>query len=454
MDALAVTLSRIQFAFTVGFHFIMVPLSIGLILITVIFEMMFARTGNELYKKQANFWGNLFSINFIVGIVTGITMEIQFGTNWAEYSKFMGDIFGSPLAFEALMAFFLESTFAGIWIFYRHKISARLRVVTVWMILIGTHISAIWIITANGFMQNPVGYELAADGSKVVLTDFIALALNPYAIYMLIHTMTSAYLLGAFFVLGVSGYHILKKQHMTFYKHSVKIGLIVLLITSMMQPMIGHFYAQLVADVQPAKAAIFEVVWETENTVPMYLIQIPGKDKESSINALPIPFVGSIMYTNNPKGTIVGIEDATADWTDQMYEDFVDILPMTHYSFRIMVGLGMMFILLAVLGLFLFWKNKYMENPWINKAFLWLIPTPWIAITLGWIVAEVGRQPWIVNGLMLTKDAVSKNVPSAQVAFSIVTLFIFYSVLFIVEFYMLVKFIKKGPLDNPFKNRG
>ncbi len=213
MSVLAVTLSRLQFAFTVMFHFLMVPLSIGLILLVFIFEALYYKTKDEKYKKQANFWGgNLFAINFIVGIVTGgITMEIQFGTNWAEYSKFMGDIFGSPLAFEALMAFFLESTFAGIWIFYRHKISAKFRLVTALMILIGTHVSAVWIITANGFMQNPVGYELAADGSKVILTDFIALTLNPYALYMLIHTITSAYLLGAFFMLGVSGYHLLKK---------------------------------------------------------------------------------------------------------------------------------------------------------------------------------------------------------------------------------------------------
>ncbi len=454
MNELAVTLSRIQFAFTVGFHFLLVPLSIGLILFTVIFEIMHLRTGDENYKKQANFWGNLFAITFIVGIVTGITMEIQFGTNWAEYSKFMGDIFGSPLAFEALMAFFLESTFAGIWIFYRHKISAKFRALTAIMIFIGTHISAIWIITANGFMQNPVGYSLSADGSKVLLDNFLELALNPYALYMLIHTMTSAYLLGSFFVLAVSGYHLLKKQHVEFYTRAVKVGIVVLLISSFSQPMIGHFYGQFVADVQPAKAAAFEMVWETEDTVPMYLIQIPGKSQEESFNALPIPFVGSIMYTNSPTGQIIGIEEATADWTDEMYDDFTNVLPMTHISFRIMVGLGMMFVLLGLLGLFLLWKKKYVENKWINRAFLWLVPTPWIAITLGWVVAEVGRQPWIVNGLMLTKDAVSKNVPAAQVAFSIATLVIFYGLLFFVEFYMLTKFVKKGPLDDPFKNRG
>ncbi len=454
MNALVVTLSRLQFAFTVCFHFLMVPLSIGLILIVVIFETMYYKTKDERYKKQANFWGNLFAINFVVGIVTGITMEIQFGTNWAEYSKFMGDIFGSPLAFEALMAFFLESTFAGIWIFYRHKISAKFRLVTAFMILIGTHVSAVWIITANGFMQNPVGYTMAADGSKVLLQDFLALSLNPYALYMLVHTITSAYLLGSFFVMGVSAYHLLKKQNVEFYKISTKIGVIVLLIASLSQPMIGHFYGQYVGEVQPAKAAAFEVIWETEDTIPMYLLQIPLPDEERSINILPIPYVGSIMYTNSPTGEVMGIKEATADWTDEMYQDFLDILPLTHYSFRIMVGLGMIFVLLALLGAFLIWKGKYVENKWINRAFLWLLPTPWIAILLGWTVAEVGRQPWIVNGLMLTKDAVSMNVPANQVAFSIATLFVFYAVLFLVEFYLLVKFIKQGPIDDPFRNRG
>jgi cytochrome d ubiquinol oxidase subunit I len=218
--------------------------------------------------------------------------------------------------------------------------------------------------------------------------------------------------------------------------------------------MVGHFYGQYVGKVQPAKAAAFEVIWETEDTIPMYLMQIPIPSEERSINILPIPYVGSIMYTNSPTGEVMGIKEATADWTDEMYQDYLDILPMTHYSFRVMVGLGMIFVLLALLGCYLFWKDKYVDNKWINRAFLWLLPTPWIAITLGWVVAEVGRQPWIVNGLMLTKDAVSQNVPAAQVMFSLITLFLFYAVLFVVLFYMLVKFVKRGPIDDPFRNRG
>jgi len=454
MSAFVILLSRLQFAFTIMFHFVMVPLSIGLIFLVVVFETMYFKTRDDKYKKQANFWGNLFAINFIVGIVTGITMEIQFGTNWAEYSKFMGDVFGSPLAIEALVAFFLESTFAGIWIFYRHKISAKLRLISAVMILIGTHISAVWIITANGFMQNPVGYEMSWDGSEVILTDFTALALNPYALFMLLHTVTSAYLLSSFFMLGVSGYHLFRKQHIEFFKRSAKLGLVVLALSSLSQPLVGHFYAQYIATVQPAKAATFEAIWETESSVPLYLVQIPIPSQEKNINLFPIPYAGSYMYTNTPTGEVKGIKEVTKNWSPEMYNSFKSIVPLVHYSFRTMAGLGMIFIALAFVGCYLFWKGKYADNKWINLAFLLLIPTPWIAIMLGWVVAEVGRQPWIVNGLMLTSDAVSKNVSAPQVIFSFVTLCVFYGILFVVELYMIGKFIMIGPLDNPFKSRG
>lgn len=207
-----VLLSRIQFAFTIIFHFLFVPLTIGLILLTAIFETIHLKTKNPLYRRMADFWGDLFVINFAVGIVTGVVMSVQFGTNWAGYSVFMGDVFGAPLALEALLAFFLESTFAGIWIFKRKVLSAGMRSLVVWMVVLGTTISAVWIITANGFMQHPVGYQLSADGSKVLLTDIFALVTNPYAIYMLVHTLVAAFVLGAFFVIGVSAYHLKRKK--------------------------------------------------------------------------------------------------------------------------------------------------------------------------------------------------------------------------------------------------
>ncbi len=454
MNELVVLLSRIQFAFTVGFHFLIVPLTIGLILFVVLFEILYLRTGRELYRRQANFWGNIFAINFVAGVVTGITMEIQFGTNWAEYSKFMGDIFGSPLAIEALTAFFLESTFAGIWIFYRHKISRRFRAVTAMLILIGVHISAIWIITANGFMQHPVGYTMAEDGSKVVLSSFLALSLNPHALFMLVHTITASYLLGAFFMVAVSGYHLLRKSHVEFFSAAARFAMPVLFAVSLMQPVIGHFYGQYVAGVQPAKAATFEMTWETQREAPLHLIQIPLPSQERNIDLLPIPWLGSIMHGNHPSAEVTGIKDATRDWTPAMVEDFKAVAPLVHYSFRIMVGLGVVFILLSGWGVYLLQRGRYAENRTINRLFLWLVATPWVATILGWVVAEVGRQPWAVYGLMLSRDAVSKNVTAAQVIFSLGSVVVFYAVLLAVEYYLMAKFIKRGPIENPFENRG
>ncbi len=454
MNELVLLLSRIQFAFTVAFHFLIVPLTIGLILFVTLFEILHLRTGREVYRRQADFWGNLFAINFVAGIVTGITMEIQFGTNWAEYSKFMGDIFGSPLAIEALMAFFLESTFAGIWIFYRHKISRRLRAVTAMLIFAGVHVSAIWIITANGFMQHPVGYAMAEDGSKVVLLDFGELVFNPHALFMLVHTVTASYLLGAFFLLAVSGYHLLRKTHVEFFMATVRIALPILFGVSLMQPVIGHFYGQYVARVQPSKAATFEMVWETEREAPLHLIQIPLPSEERNIDLLPIPWLGSIMYGNYPSTEVVGIKDATRDWTPAMVEDFKAVVALVHYAFRIMAGLGFLFIVLSGWGVYLLWRGSYAENRTVNRLFLWLVAAPWVATILGWVVTEVGRQPWSVYGLMLSRNAVSANVTAAQVMFSLGSIFIFYAVLLAVEYYLLVKFIKRGPIDNPFENRG
>lgn len=449
-----VLLSRLQFAFTVAFHFLMVPLTIGLILFVLIFELLYLRTGRAEYRKQSDFWTNLFALNFVLGIVTGVTMEIQFGTNWAAYSTFMGDIFGSPLAFEALMAFFLESTFGGILIFYRHKISARFRALTAALVFVGTHVSAVWIITANGFMHNPVGYELAADGSRVVLTDFVALVLNPYALFMLLHTVTSAYLLGAFFVLAVCAWHLLRKQHREFALQASRYALAVLLVAAVSQPMVGHFYGQYIGGVQPAKAALFELNWESQESAPLHLVQIPLPSQERNIDLLGIPYLGSLMHTNTFTGRVTGIKEATAAWTPEMKDSFYAIIPLTYFSFRIMVGLGGLFVLLAVLGVYYMRQGTYAERPLLLKAFLYLLPTPWIAITLGWIVAEVGRQPWLVYDLMLTADGVSPNVSADQVLFSLGSLVVFYGVLFAVLVYLLRKFIVLGPLANPFRDRG
>ena len=369
-------LSRVQFAFTIAFHFLFVPLSVGLIIFVAIFETIYFITGNEKYKLLSHFWSELFIISYAFGIVTGIAMTIQFGTNWANFSIFMGDVFGSPLALEALLAFFLESTFTGIWIFRRHKISSLFRLITVYMITLGTTLSAFWIITANGFMQHPVGAVNVGD--KMELVSFKELSFNPYAWWIFIHNHVSAILLGGFLVVSVSAYLLLKgkKEEREAYITSIKFGTWVILITSILQPIIGNLNMKYIATVQPTKIAA-----------------ISGGS----------PFVQS--------------------------------------AFALMVILGILFIGLAIFTTF--FRDKFLNNKVMLKVAVWMLPLPFITILAGWVVTEVGRQPWIVYGELLVSDAVS-DVPVEQVWFSLISIMVYYFVLGLLNFYLMKSRIKEG----------
>ncbi len=371
-------LSRIQFAFTVGFHFLFVPLSIGLIFIVCIYEYKYFKTKSVRYKHLSEFYGDMFVINYAFGIVTGITMSLQFGTNWSAYAIYMGDVFGTPLVFEAMIAFFLESTFTGMWIFKKNKMSQKLRLITVILIFIGTNISALWIITANGFMQNPVGFTMAADGSKVLIENFREVLLNPYAWYMVVHTNTSAILLGAYFVLGIGAYRYLRLKKDSDEAKTLALGFkpanIVLAVTAISMPIVGYAYYNYIVPIQPTK-----------------------------------------------------IDAATGGNT------------LVTISFGIMVTLGMIFIIYSLYTLIFF--KRYMNSPVMQKLYLWTFPLPYIAILFGWIVSEVGRQPYVVYGLMKTEDAVS-NVPVMQVWFSIITIVLMYAILAWACVYLMKKRIK------------
>ncbi len=371
-------LSRIQFAFTVGFHFLFVPVSIGLIFLIVIFEGLNLRNKDEKYRKLSNFFGDIFVINYAFGIVTGITMSLQFGTNWSEYSRFMGDVFGAPLVLEALVAFFLESTFTGIWIFKRDKISDKFRFITVFLIFIGTNISALWIITANGFMQSPVGYEIV--DNTVVMTDFVALLTNPYAWYMLVHTNVGTFILGAMLVISIGSYKLLNgsEDEKLVFKKGIKIAFIVLLISSIFEAAWGNIYMNFVNTVQQSK-----------------------------------------------------IDMLTGGST------FVTI------SFIIMVISGLILILIGLYGTVFI--KKFINSPATQKIFMWLFFLPYIAILTGWIVAEVGRQPYIVYNLMLTSEAVS-DVDAVNVWFSLITITLLYAVLGVACVYLTKNRISK-PLE-------
>lgn len=376
-------LSRIQFASTVAFHFIFVPLTIGLILLIAIFETLHLKKKEDQYRKLADYFGNLFIINYAVGIVTGIAMSLQLGTNWGAYSAFMGDVFGPPLALEALIAFFLESTFTGIYVFRRKKLSPKFRTIVAWLITLGTSISALWIITASGFMQNPVGYEMASDGSKVILTSIWAVLTNPYAWYMLIHTVASAMLLGGFFVLAVTSYKLLKndisQEERTAFEGASKIAAIVSFITSLIVPIIGGSYFGYIAKVQPSKIAA----------------------------------IGGEM-------------------------------PIVKISFFLMVGIGTILILISLYTIV--FHKRYLRSIAIKKIFKYVFVLTYIAILAGWIVTEVGRQPWLVFNLLKTADGISQ-VPVASVAFTLVTISLLYLATFILFIHLMKTQLRKN-LDD------
>jgi len=425
-----ILLSRLQFAITAAFHFIFVPLTLGLALLVASMETMYYRNKDETWRKMADFWGRIFKINFAVGLVSGLTLTFQFGTNWGAYAEFMGDVFGPPLAVEALLAFFLEGTFFGAWIFLDRN-RQKLKTFSMWMVALGTNISSLWIITANGFMQNPVGYEMATDGSKVVMTDFFALITNGYVWYMLVHTLLSAYLLTAFLIMGICAYHFLKGNNSKVFKKSFSIAVTIALATAVILPVLGHGYSQYVTELQPAKGAAMDAIWETGSRVPMYLIQVPDSSTGSnSVQLLGIPGLASFLYTGSFSGKITGL--------NQLHQDELPPVGMIFWSFRLMTILGSLFIIEALLGLYLQKSGKLYTSDKYLKLLMWSIPLPYIAITAGWIVAEVGRQPWLVYGLLKTANGIS-SVPISDVLLSVALISTFYLILMVFEIYLIKK---------------
>lgn len=433
MDVLM--LSRLQFAMATMFHFIFVPLTLGLSILVAIMETKYVRTGDETYKRMTKFWGKLFVINFVLGVVTGITLEFQFGTNWSRYSEYVGDIFGSLLAIEATTSFFLESTFLGAWIFGWNILSPKMHAACIWLVAIASNLSAAWILLANAFMQNPVGYVLR--NGRAELDNFFHVLLNPFGWQQYVHTLSGAFTLAGFFVMGVSAYHLLKKQNIDFFTRSFKMGMVFALVFSVLVAVQGHHHAQEVGKIQPAKLAAMESLWETHENAPMYLLVVPDeKNEKNAIEFFGIPGALSFLAHGSFNTPVQGLKDWPADERPPVM--------LTFLSFRAMVGLG---TLLPILCIWAFLRrNKLTETPRLLKAMLFAIPLPYLAIEAGWVVAEVGRQPWIVYGLMKTSDAVSPIVTS-QVAFSLVALTLLYALLGAVDIYLLFKFAKKGPAE-------
>jgi cytochrome d ubiquinol oxidase subunit I len=436
MDAL--TLSRLQFAVTCMFHFIFVPLTLGISIMIAWMETRYVLTGDELWLRMTKFWGKLFLINFALGVVTGITMEFQFGMNWAEYSRYVGDIFGAPLAIEATVAFFLESVFIGLWIFGWNKVSKKVHLMAIWLVAIATNLSGLWILLANGWMQHPVGYVLRNNRAEMV--DFMALITNPYGLIKFGHQIVSGYTVAAFFIMGVSAWHLLRKNELEFFKRSFKQAALFGLLSSILVGVIGDYHAVEVAKVQPSKFAAMESVWDTQRGVGMNLIILPDeKGERNEVERLFIPNMVSILAFHDPNAEVKGLKDFPND-------ERPPVLPV-FLSFRAMVGLGTYFILASLVAVFLSLKKNLEDYRLFLTIMLLSIPLPYIANQLGWIVAEVGRQPWIVYGVLKTAAGVSKNISAAQVWVSLLGFTVLYGGLGLIDIYLLTKYAKQGP-DN------
>jgi cytochrome d ubiquinol oxidase subunit I len=431
MDVLM--LSRLQFAGATFFHFLFVPLTLGLSILIAIMETVFVRTGNEDYRRMARFWGKIFIINFAVGVVTGITLEFQFGTNWSRYSKYVGDIFGSLLAIEATLAFFLESTFLAVWIFGWKRLSPKLHCLCIWLVAFASSMSALWILIANAWMQHPVGFAIR--NGRAELTDFLAVVTQPFAFQIFFHTVSGAYILSGFFVMGVSAYHLLRKQETAFFTKSFRLALTFALIFAVAEVIQGHIHGAAVAKIQPTKLAAMEALWDTQANAPQVLFLIPDeKNERNLVEWGKIPGALSMLAYHSSQATVKGLKDFPK-------EDRPPVA-LTFVAFRIMVGLGFLFVLLTVVGWFK--RRKLEASPGYLKIMLYAIPLPYIALQAGWIVTEVGRQPWIVYGLMRTKDAVSP-IATSQVAISLAAFILVYSALGAVAFYLIGKQARLGP---------
>ncbi len=498
-----VDLSRLQFAVTAMYHFLFVPLTLGLSFILAIMESVYVLTGKEIYKDMTRFWGKLFAINFAMGVATGITLEFQFGTNWAYYSHYVGDIFGVPLAIEGMMAFFLESTFVGLFFFGWNRLSKAKHLMVTWLLALGANLSALWILIANAWMQNPVGAAFNYQTMRMELTSLAEVFFNPVAQVKFVHTVASGYVTGSIFVLGISSYYLLKGRDIAFARRSFAIAAGFGLASILSVIILGDESGYEVGAVQQAKLAAIESEWEThEPPAAFTLFGLPNQEKQTTEYAVKIPYMLGLIATRSIDQPVIGLKDLiaqheryiiegieayrylqilkspegdTAENREQFekYRDYLgyglllkkytkEVVNATpeqiklaakgtiphvapiFWSFRVMVGLGFWMFALLIAAFWINIKSKLLENRWLLHCALWSIPAPWLAIECGWIVAEYGRQPWAIGEILPTFLGVS-SVTTGQVLTSFIGLVLLYSGLLVVEFYLMFKYARLGP---------
>jgi cytochrome d ubiquinol oxidase subunit I len=509
MDLDVVGLSRLQFALTALYHFLFVPLTLGLSMVIAIMETVYVMTGRPIWRQMTKFWGVLFGINFAIGVSTGLVMEFQFGMNWSYYSHYVGDVFGAPLAIEGLMAFFLEATFVGLFFFGWDRLSKRQHLMVTWLTAIGTNFSALWILIANGWMQNPVGASLNPQTMRMEVSDFGAVLANPVAQAKFVHTVSAGYVIAALFVLGISAWYLLKGRHIELAKRSMTVAASFGLAASLSVVVLGDESGYLATEHQHMKLAAVEAMWDTQPAPAAFTaVGFPDQDARETHYAIHIPWVMGLIGTRSLSSEIPGINDlvklaevrvrqgilaydaleriralggkgpvpaelqarfeenskvlgyalllkryvddprqATDAQIQQAANDTVPQVAPLFWSFRVMVGLGIYFIVLTAVFFWLSARRRLDAHPWLLKVAVWSIPLPWIAAEAGWIVAELGRQPWAVEGVLPTAVAVS-NIGIQTVLATLVGFVVLYSILIVVEMKLMLGAIRKGPEEK------
>ncbi len=444
MDSLGI--ARWQFGITTVYHFLFVPITIGMAFFLALTETAWVRTRKPVYLRMVKFWGKIFLINFALGLVTGIVQEFQFGMNWSSYSRFVGDVFGAPLAMEALLAFFLESTFLGLWIFGWDKFSPRLHAACMWAVSIGTALSAYFIMAANSFMQNPVGITVDVERGRAEMNDILAVLSQPLQLWAYSHVIAASVLSGAVMFAGISAWFLMKQHDVDVFRPSVRLGLVGMLIGSLLVLVTGDLLAKAMTEVQPMKMAAAEALYDTTDNASFSLITIGTLDGSQEVWSIRVPNVLSFMATGSPSGTVEGINNVQQRF-EQKYGpgNYRPNIPVSYWSFRIMMGAGFVMILVSLVGLWLTRRGRLPKNKWVWRLAMISIAGPVIANSFGWIFTEMGRQPWTVVGLFKTQDSVSPSVSGAAVLTSLIIFTAVYGILAIIELGLVVKFVKIGP---------
>jgi cytochrome d ubiquinol oxidase subunit I len=440
-----ITLSRWQFGLTTVYHFLFVPLTLGLGWFVAYMQTRYYQTRDETFRKMAKFWGKLFLINFAIGVVTGIVQEFQFGMNWSEYSRYVGDIFGAPLAIEALLAFFMESTFLGVWIFGEGRVPEKVHLASIWLVALGSNLSALWILLANGWMQHPVGYVINEATGRAELVDFFALITNPKGWMFFWHTISSGLATAAFVIIGVSAYHIIRKQNVDLFKRSFQMATLVGLVTSLSLFLAGHTMGQYMYETQPMKFASVEAHWETSQPAAFSIITIGDLSGKREVWSIRVPGVLSFLACNNFNCEVRGVYDIQKEY-EQKYGpgDYIPLMVVTYWAFRFMMTIGFFMIAATAFFLYLSLKGKLEQSKWL-KWMPAMIALPYIANMSGWILTEMGRQPWIVQGLLKVEDAVSPNLTVFDLWVSLIGYTVVYGTLAVAMVKLMKKYAVAGP---------